>query len=183
MDVLIAGILRQDPGGKLVVVEGRIESWTGLLRRRWAAVMPDVLDRIVFLPRQTSPDYVNLIGLADVMLDTVHFNGMNTSLEAFSVGTPVVTLAGEFQRGRHTQAMYRKMGITECVAVDAAHYVELAVDLGSDRACRRRIHQEIVLRNGVLFEDMEVVREFERFFRETVGRSAVGPGWGSRRRV
>ena len=174
MDVLIAGILRRDPGGKLVVVDGRIESWTGLLRRRWAAVMPDVLDRIVFLPRQTSPDYVNLIGLADVMLDTVHFNGMNTSLEAFSVGTPVVTLPGEFQRGRHTQAMYRKMGITECVAVDAAHYVELAVNLGRDPGYRRRIHEEIILRNGVLFEDMEVVREFERFVRETVGRSAAG---------
>ncbi len=174
MDALIAGILRRDPDGKLVVIEGRIETWTGLLRRRWAAVMPDVLDRIVFLPRQASPDYVNLIGLADVMLDTMHFNGMNTSLEAFSVGTPVVTLPGEFQRGRHTQAMYRKMGITECVAVDAAHYVEIAVSLGSDHAYRQTVHQQIMLRNGVLFEDMEVVRQFESFFREALGRSEEG---------
>lgn len=174
MDALLAGILRRDPGGKLVVIEGRIESWSGLMRRRWAAVMPDVLDRIVFLPRQASPEYVNLIALADVMLDTVHFNGMNTSLEAFSVGTPVVTLPGEFQRGRHTQAMYRKMGIVECVAVDAANYIELAVRLGTDRAYRRAIHEEIMLRHGVLFENMEVVREFERFFREAVARSVAG---------
>ena len=174
MDALIAGVLRRDPAGKLVVIEGRIESWTDLLRRRWAGVMPDVVDRIVFLPRQPSPDYVNLIGLADAMLDTVHFNGMNTSLEAFSVGTPVVTLPGEFQRGRHTQAMYRKMAITECVAVDAAHYIDIAVRLGCDHACRRAIHQKIILRNGVLFEDMDVVREFERFFREAVARSEEG---------
>ncbi len=174
MDALLAGILRRDPGGKLVVIEGRTENWSNLMRRRWAAVMPDVLDRIIFLPRQASPEYVNLIALADVMLDTVHFNGMNTSLEAFSVGTPVVTLPGEFQRGRHTQAMYRKMGIGECVAVDAAHYIDLAVRLGTDRGYRRTIHQEIMLRNGVLFENMEVVREFERFFREALARAEKG---------
>jgi protein O-GlcNAc transferase len=143
------------------------------MRRRWAAVMPDVQERIVFLPRQAGPDYVNLIALADVMLDTVHFNGMNTSLEAFAVGTPVVTLPGEFQRGRHTQAMYRKMGIAECIAADAEHYVEIAVRLGTDRAWRETLHREITRRSAVLFEDMEVVREFERFFREAVARAGV----------
>ena len=171
MDELIAGILRADPGGRLIVIEGRIGSWTDRIRRRWAASMPDAEKRIVFLPRQGSADYVNLIALADVMLDTVHFNGMNTSLEALSVGTPVVTLPGEFQRGRHTQAMYRKMGMTECIATDAANYVDVAVRLGTDRAYRRQIHDKILARNDVLFEDMQIVREFERFFREAARRS------------
>lgn len=174
MDSLIAGILRRDPRGKLLVIEGRSKNWTGLMRRRWAAAMPDVLDRIVFLPRQESPEYVNLIALADVMLDTVHFNGMNTSLEALSVGTPVVTLPGEFQRGRHSQAMYRKMGIAQCVAADAANYIDLAVRLGTDRAYRATISQEIMLRSSVLFENIEVVHEFERFFREAVARRDAG---------
>jgi predicted O-linked N-acetylglucosamine transferase (SPINDLY family) len=105
------------------------------------------------------------------MLDTVHFNGMNTSLQSLSVGTPVVTWPGKFQRGRHTQAMYHKMGLTDCIAHSARHYVELAVRLATDSAYRRTIHQEIVRRNGVLFEDIQVVREFERFFREAVARS------------
>src|SRR5262249_49817571 len=105
MDELIAGILRRDSLAKLVVLEGRIEHWTELLRRRWNAVMPDVVDRLLFLPRQNPVDYVALITVADVMLDTLHFNGMNSSLDAMCVGTPVVTLPGEFQRGRHTQAM------------------------------------------------------------------------------
>src|SRR4029077_1127234 len=107
MDALIAGVLRRDARGRLVVVEGRVGHWTELMRTRWQAAMPDVIDRVVFLPRQRPRDYINLIALADVMLDTVHFNGMNTSLEAMSAGTPVVTLPGQFQRSRHTQAMYR----------------------------------------------------------------------------
>lgn len=171
MDALIAGILRRDTGGRLVLIEGRIPSWTSLLRGRFAASMPDVPQRIVFLPRMSATDYVNLIALADVMLDTRHFNGMNTSLEALSQGTPVVTWPGEFQRGRHTQAMYRKMGLADCVVGSAEEYVERAVRLAGDAPYRRGIRREILDRNGVLFEDARVVREFERFFREAVARS------------
>jgi protein O-GlcNAc transferase len=180
MDSLIAQILRRDIRGKVVVIEGRIDHWTELMRRRWNAVMPDVAARIVFLPRQNSADYLNVIALADVMLDTVHFNGMNTSLEAFAVGTPVVTSPGEFQRGRHTQAMYRKMGFTECVATDAARYVEIAVRLGTDPAYRETVRQEIMRRNGVLFEDARVAREFERFFRTSVAQAEVAGGGEAR---
>ena len=105
------------------------------------------------------------------MLDTVHFNGMNTSLQALAVGTPVVTWPGKFQRGRHTQAMYHKMGLTDCIANSAGHYVELALRLAVDGAYRKTIHQEIMRRSGVLFEDIQVVREFERFFREAVAHA------------
>lgn len=170
MDDLVAGILRRDPRGRLVLIEGRIGHWTELIRRRWRASMADVLDRVVFLPRMPAPEFLNLIALADVMLDTVHFNGMNTSLEAFSVGTPVVTLPGEFQRGRHTQAMYHRMGLGECVADSAADYVDIAVRLGTDVAHRDAVRQRILERNACLYEDAGVVREFERFFREAVAR-------------
>ena len=59
---------------------------------------------------------------------------MNTSLEAFAVGTPVVTMPTALQRGRHTFGMYTRMGIDSCIARDAAHYVSIALELGTDRA-------------------------------------------------
>src|SRR5688572_11526722 len=96
MDDLVAAILRRDPGGMVVVVAGRVPAWDALVRRRWAATMPDVADRIVAVPRMDSRAYLDLIAVADVMLDTRHFNGMNTSLEALSVGTPVVTWPSRF---------------------------------------------------------------------------------------
>jgi predicted O-linked N-acetylglucosamine transferase (SPINDLY family) len=176
MDELIAGILRRDTRGKLVVLEGRIGHWTALLRRRWNTVMPDVMDRVVFLQRQSPVDYVALIAVSDVMLDTLHFNGMNSSLDAIFVGTPVVTLPGEFQRGRHTQAMYRRMGAIDSIADSPGDYIERALSFGTDRARRDAFRAEILRRNGVLFEDTTVVREFERFFREAVARSSTGRG-------
>jgi predicted O-linked N-acetylglucosamine transferase (SPINDLY family) len=174
MDELIAGILRRDTLGKLVVIEGRIGHWTELLRRRWNTVMADVMDRVVLLPRQSPVDYVALIAVADVMLDTLHFNGMNSSLDAMFVGTPVVTLPGEFQRGRHTQAMYRRMGTIDSIADSRGDYIARAVSFGTDRARRDAFRAEVLRRNDVLFEDGAVVHEFERFFHEAVARSATG---------
>ncbi len=172
MDALIAGILRADPRGRLVLIQAKIAHWDRLLKQRFATSMPDVVDRIVFLPRMATADYVNLIAFADVMLDTVHFNGMNTSLEAFAVGTPVVTLPGEFQRGRHTQAMYRRMGMDDAICLDAVQYVAMAVRLGTDAAARAELSARILAHHHVLYEDMQVVDEFERFFRFAVAQSA-----------
>jgi pyruvyl transferase EpsO len=98
------------------------------------------------------------------MLDTIHFCGFNTSLEAFAVGTPVVTLPGEFQRGRHTLAFYKEMGLLDCVADSPGRYVEIAVRLGTDRVYREAVKAKILAHHQVLYENADVIREFERFF-------------------
>jgi predicted O-linked N-acetylglucosamine transferase (SPINDLY family) len=100
------------------------------------------------------------------MLDTIHFGGFNTSLDAFSVGTPVVTLPGEFQRSRHTLAFYRQMGFRDCVAVSPSDYVKIAVRLGTDAPHREEIKARILAARHRLFEDQHVIREYERVFLE-----------------
>ncbi len=81
------------------------------------------------------------MALADVMLDTLHFNGMITSIEAFSVGTPVVTMPTGLQRGRVTQAMYRSMGIEGAVAATVDEYADLAVDIATNADRRHHAAQ------------------------------------------
>ena len=99
------------------------------------------------------------------MLDTVHFGGgFTTNLEAFTVGTPVVTIPGAFQRGRHTLAFYKEMGFLDCVADTPSKYINIAVRLGTDSAYRQEIKDKILANNHVLYENMNVVREFEKFF-------------------
>jgi predicted O-linked N-acetylglucosamine transferase (SPINDLY family) len=75
-----------------------------------------------------------------------------------------VTLPTGLQRGRHTQAMYRKMQITDCIAHSAAEYVDIAVRLGTDPTRARALRARILSSNGVLYEDPRVIAEFERFF-------------------
>ena len=98
------------------------------------------------------------------MLDTVHFGGGNTTYEGLAFGTPVVTLPGAFMRGRVTYALYKKMGVMDCVASTPDGYVDIAVRLGTDKDYRAAIGARILAHNHVLYEDITVVRELEQFF-------------------
>jgi predicted O-linked N-acetylglucosamine transferase (SPINDLY family) len=167
-DEILSGILRADSRARLVLIGGKMAYWTELLLRRFAQAMPHAVNRITVLPPQNAIDFRNLIAISDVMLDTIHFGGFNTSLEAFAVGTPVVTMPSKFQRGRHGQAFYREMGFMECVAESPKRYIEIAVRLGTDSTYRDTIKAQIRANNHVLYENMEVVREFERFFVKAV---------------
>ena len=165
-DELLASILIRDPCGVIVLIEGSFKEWGDALRARFRTAFPDVADRVRFVPRLPYGEFMGLLALADVILDTLHFNGMNTSLEAFALGQPVVTLPGELQRGRHTQAMYQKMGMHDAIAKDANSYVDMAVRLATDRDYALSMRARILAANGALYEEFRVVKEFERFFLE-----------------
>ncbi len=165
-DSTLAGILRGDPEGRLVLIASRHEALTQALLRRFGQAMPDVADRVTFLQPMPHLDFMSLLAISDVILDTTHFCGMNTSLQAFSLGAPVVTLPGDYQRSRHTASMYWHMGIDACIAKDGDDYVRIALRLGLDPAFRAGVQADIRERCGGLFENPQVVQEFERVFTE-----------------
>jgi len=156
-DTEVAGLRRN---------HSRPDTWRGLFVP--AIAESTHCDRTYHLLAQPAMDGVpTSTSDGNVVLDTVHFNGMNSSLECLAMGTPVVTLPTTFQRGRHTQAMYRKMEIPDCIAADPKHYADIAVRIGTDRQYAAHLRDRILVRNHVLFENPTVVREFERFFTET----------------
>ena len=171
-DPILAGILRADPEGVAVVVEDRRGAYiANQLRQRFAATISDVANRIVFLPFQPTADYLSLVAAADVLLDPLHFGGVNSSYDGFSLNKPIVTLPSRFQRGRYTLACYRKMEVSDCVASDPEQYIDIAVTLGKDAEYRSRIVEKIRRASPVLFDDIEAVREHERIFSALVERA------------
>jgi protein O-GlcNAc transferase len=170
-DPVLIEILRRDPAGRLVLVQGAHRHIDDLLIRRLTADAPDIAARIVVLPALNRIDFVALLAASDVMLDPLHYSGGNTSLEAFSVGTPIVTWPGAFMRGRHTYGFYKLMGVADCIARDAADYVALALRLGTDPAWRAAVSRRIRDTCAVLFENAETVRAFEDFLVEAVARA------------
>lgn len=168
-DGLLAGILRRDPAGRLVLVEGKHTSWNERLLARWRRAMPEVLDRVVFLKPLARADFIALLAACDVLLDPLHFGGGNTTLEALSVGTPVITWPTPFLRSRLAQGQYRHLGWLDCVVDSAERYVERAVELGADADAQSAARREILARADALFDDADSVRAFEEFFAEAVG--------------
>jgi predicted O-linked N-acetylglucosamine transferase (SPINDLY family) len=167
-DVILRNILRADPQGRLFLIRSQNPEWTAQLLVRFRRTMPDVADRIQFLPHQGGQDYLHLLAVCDALLDTTHFGGGNTTYKALSVGAPIVTMPGKFARGRVTSACYRKMGITDCIATNEEDYVRIAVRLGTDPAWRQDIKARIVAARGALYEDADVLRELEEFFAAAV---------------
>merc|ERR1711903_21012 len=77
--------------------------------------------RVVFLPRVPTDTFLQLLAhAADVVLDTFPVGGCTTSLQAFSVGRPVLSLPSSQLRGRFTLGMLRRMGLEEPLVVTSA---------------------------------------------------------------
>ncbi len=173
-DELLGSILKEDPRALIVLIQGKYKHWAQLLRDRFMGVFPESLDRVRFLPIIPLDQFLSLLRVADVLLDTTCFGGGNTTLEAFACGVPVVTLPSEFLRGRLTLALYKQMGVMDCVAEDSQSYVKIALRLANDRNWRDEIRSKINENANVLFEDIEAVHELERFFESAVQRERNG---------
>jgi len=172
-DALIAEILRLDPKGLLLLID-HPEYLRVRLLERWSGSLDDISSRIRFLPVCPHHEYLALFGLADVVLDTPHFSGGNSSLEAFAMGAPVVTLPGEFARSRFTYASYSRMGLMDCVAGNDREYVDLAISLGTDKGRATMMRKRILEASPVIFDDLGTVRAMEDMFMDAVQQSLDG---------
>jgi predicted O-linked N-acetylglucosamine transferase (SPINDLY family) len=170
-DSYLQGILQADLQGQLILLNVQQGGSQQLLETRFRRTMPREQERITFLPRQTTEDFLQLLRVADVMLDPLHFGGGNTTYEALAVGTPVITLPGPFLRGRITYACYRQMELFDCVAENRDDYIQRAVRLGTEPEWRHEVRSRILARHEVLYENAEAVREVEQFLIEAVNRS------------
>lgn len=172
-DETLGALLRQDPAGELVFIEGYHPEWTQALKQRFQRSFPDVADRVRFVPRVNGREFLWLLGAADVILDPPHFGGGNTSYEALGVGMPVVTLPGPFMRGRVTSGCYQQMGIPDLIAKDTEDYVRIATRLGQDKAWREEMSAMIKDKAGALFEIRAFIDGIAAFLIQAVNKPAV----------
>jgi predicted O-linked N-acetylglucosamine transferase (SPINDLY family) len=153
MDALFAAILDRDPDGVVVLPGGYNPRLADHLRARFAESLGPRASRVTVLPALSHFDFMNVMALADVSLDTRPFGGGNTSWQAIAAGTPIVTWPGRFLRGRYTQALYRQAGATDTVVDSAQAYVEMAVRLARDRAFRAAVQARVEAGAGRIFAD------------------------------
>jgi protein O-GlcNAc transferase len=172
-DQALAEILEGDDQGLLVFIGARIPSWTDLLKARFKKSLDRHRERVLFLPPMGHADFLSLNGVADALLDTFHFSGGHTSLEAFAFDAPVVTWPGEFMRGRVTLGYYRQMGMEDLVARDPGHYVELALRLAKDRDWWRAMSEKIRARKAALFEDAASIEDLARALEDEVRKRGI----------
>jgi protein O-GlcNAc transferase len=172
-DQIVGEILRRDSRGIVVFFCGQQAHWTTLLQERLRDSLSDLASRVFFLPRLAYQEYLAFLQLADVLIDSVHFCAGTTTYHALALGVPLVTLPGAFARGRGTAAVYRRIGISDCVALDAHDYVRRAVMIANDRSLRDSIGTALRDRIEMLFSNTAGAQELEAFFLDSASRARL----------
>ena len=171
-DALLAEIARRVPLAKFVFLANGPsavpQALIDRLHRAFAQAGLRGTDHLILIPALNSDQFQAMSHMVDVLLDTPDWSGCNSTLELLAHGLPVVTLSGEFMRGRHTLAILRMMGIDELIAATPEAYVALAVRLGTDLVWRKEVRARISAGYSRVCDDPAAVRGLEKFLMDAV---------------
>ncbi len=165
MDILVARIARELPGCTIAFFESLSPGLNSTFMKRISAAMRaegvDPQSALLMLPSMTYENFLGTVEAADVVLDTTHFSGGNSSFDAFAVSTPVVAYEGAMMRARQTSAMLRIMNVPELITRSEDEYVATAVALASDPQRLRALRKRVQAGRATLFDDESTVRALE----------------------
>jgi predicted O-linked N-acetylglucosamine transferase (SPINDLY family) len=125
-------------------------------------------DYVVILPRLNQNQYNAINSFSDIYLDSIGWSGCNSTFEAIACDLPIVTIPGEFMRGRHSSAILTMMGLTETIADSLDDYVNLAVKLGNDLEWRKQISEKIATQKHLIYHDEKCITALEDFLEKVV---------------
>jgi predicted O-linked N-acetylglucosamine transferase (SPINDLY family) len=89
-------------------------------------------ERLVFAKRLELSEYLTRHRLADLVLDTLPYNGHATGSAALWAGVPVVTCLGKTFPGRVGASLLKAIGLPELIASDLAEYETIARELAAN---------------------------------------------------
>lgn len=159
-------ILEKDKDALIILTKLGIWDWDSLFFKELDKQLSiEYKNRIRFIARLNHLENLNLLYLSNVFLESYPFGNMNSTLESFSMGLPVVSIPTTKINGRFTYGFYKKMNLENEYCFDnEKDYVNKAVEIATSRNNKKR--DEIYEKSKVLFEDQESVEEWESFLRK-----------------
>lgn len=167
-DPLLRGILEADHQAVIAFIAGSHLDMTVQVQNRYRRELGPLAERIRFLPGQSQTGYYDLVVASDVVLDTPHFSGGNSSYEIFAFGKVIVTLPSAYLKGRITATLYHAMDLPEFIAQSPADYVKRAVKLGISAPYREACEKMILDRAPILYQNPAGLRELEDFLKSAL---------------
>ena len=89
-------------------------------------------NRTIFTERMSMAEHLARHQLADLFLDTFHYNAHSTASDALWAGLPVVTLMGQGFPARVAASLLNAIGLPELITQSAEDYERLALELARD---------------------------------------------------
>lgn len=125
-------------------------------------------DRLEFVDVQARVAYLASYQRIDIALDSFPYNGHTTSLDAFWMGVPVVTLVGNTVVGRAGLCQAHNLDLSELVARSPEEFTEVAVGLANDlprlSVLRQGLRQRML--DSPLMDARSFTRDLEGLYRK-----------------
>ncbi len=133
-------------------------------------------DRLVFAPRIPPEHHLSRHRCADLMLDTLPYNGHTTTTDALWAGLPVLTQIGDTWPGRVAASVLRALDLPELITSDGAAYERHAIELARRpdalTAIRCRLSEQRL--SAPLFDTARYTRHLEAAYRAMHRRRCDG---------
>src|SRR4029079_18530054 len=99
--------------------------------------------------------------------DTFPYNGHTTSLDAYFMGVPVITLPGQTVVGRAGVSQLTNLGLTELIAHSPDGFVQIAASLRADTAALSELRsgRRERMRRSPLMDAPRFARNIEAAYR------------------
>ena len=129
-DAVLLELLSRAPNIRVLLFATASRLEVHLVRRRLrAALGPTLFRQLHFHPMVSRSRFLQILAAADLMLDTLHWSGGNTSLDALRSGLAIATTRSRFMRGRQSAAMLHALQLDSAIAPDANGLAALAAQM------------------------------------------------------
>lgn len=173
-DSVYARIAKQVPDSHFIFAANRSAKVTGKFKQRLKVEFEqeglDFEKHVTIVNRVGLSRFIQLLEVLDVNLDTIGWSGGITTMRSLGVDLPVVTIAGQYMRGRHSSAMLEMIEVEELIADSLDKYVDLAVKLGQNKKHRQSVVSKIKKNKHKLFQDLQCVEALDKFFKNEVAK-------------
>ncbi len=130
-------------------------------------------DRLVFAGRLELAEYLAQYRLADLFLDTWHYNAGTTASDALWAGLPVLTCLGRTFAGRMAASLLKAVGLPELIARSHEEYESTAIALAKDRGRLTEIRETLARHRTTypLFDTALFTKQIEAAYLTMVARA------------
>ncbi|WP_017293781.1 O-linked N-acetylglucosamine transferase, SPINDLY family protein [Geminocystis herdmanii] len=170
-DYIFPRIASQVTNSKFIFIEFPLSQFVNnqflkRLKKAFEKYNLNIEDYCIFMQGLCQEDFLNLILISNVGLDTFGWSGGKTTLEAIACNLPLVTYPSELMRGRHSYGILQMLGVTDTIASSPQEYIDIAVRLGNDQLWREEIKEKIKVNHHNLYDDLECVKGLEKFYQD-----------------
>jgi len=162
---LWARVLREVSGSRLLLY---LEEFAREALLQTLASQGIQAERVEFAGRTSRREYLERYRRIDIALDTFPYAGGTTSLDAFWMGVPVITLSGARPVQRAGVSLAMNLGLPELIANTEDELVSKASELAGDLGRLGRLRSELRLRLAAspLGDTARFARELEGAYRD-----------------